>query len=289
MCRSVDDLAVLPARALSGVGPALERRLAEAGVKTVGELEARGPATARALWAGAGGGTPLRPGAAPDPSGGGRVRTGLGKLAPGTRTGPARAGPPPALVGALRLCPRPSFSRRAGGRLRASGNPETSRIEMDSRLRGNDGRGPRAKPPRGPNAEWRRPTRSPPIARSARGFFTLTDSRPGIDAHGVLGTALPGNARVSPANGTARPPPVDAGGTRAFPGRPRPCRAPFPRPPPLRFDRAGFARANRFRGVKRPGGRRAPTFPQGRRRPSLAEAVRGCSERFSAILWRVGK
>ena len=160
---------------------------------------------------------------------------------------------------------------------------------MDSRFRGNDGRGPRAKPPRGPNAEWRRPTRSPPIARSARGFFTLTDSRPGIDAHGVLGTALPGNARVSPANGTARPPPVDAGGTRAFPGRPRPCRAPFPRPPPLRFDRAGFARANRFRGVKRPGGRRAPTFPQGRRRPSLAEAVRGCSERFSAILWRVGR
>ena len=42
------------------------------------------------------------------------------------------------------------------------------------------------------------------------------------------------------------------GETQAFPGRPRPGRAPFPRPPPLRFDRTRFTPANQFRSGKRP-------------------------------------
>lgn len=49
VCRTVDDLRDLPVRALCGIGPALEARLLAAGVRTVGELHARGPATARAL------------------------------------------------------------------------------------------------------------------------------------------------------------------------------------------------------------------------------------------------
>ena len=103
------------------------------------------------------------------------------------------------------------------------------------------------------------------------GTALLTDA-------GVLGTALPGNARVPPAFSSGRSAPVRAGlpraalprtrmgalraragGTRAFPGGP--CQA----------DRAGFARANRFRGVKgscprfRGGRPSAPRPPRSRR------------------------
>ena len=103
------------------------------------------------------------------------------------------------------------------------------------------------------------------------GTAPLTDA-------GVLGTALPGNARVPPARARSAPaslrrlaslrgpartgaerPEENAGGTRAFPGGP--CQA----------DRAGFARANRFRGVKgscprfRGGRPSAPRPPRSRR------------------------
>ena len=92
---------------------------------------------------------------------------------------------------------------------------------------------------------------------STRGHSTLTDSRPDVDAHlsFFLGTARPPDAGVLPANGTARPTPIDAGGTPAFPRHPHLWDAPFPGHPcqvPFRFDRTGFARANRFRSVERP-------------------------------------
>ena len=60
----------------------------------------------------------------------------------------------------------------------------------------------------------------------------------------------PGNACVPPANGTAGPPPTNAGGTPAYPGRA------VPGPPPLRFGRTAFTRANRSRSAKRPRVRR---------------------------------
>ena len=56
-----------------------------------------------------------------------------------------------------------------------------------------------------------------PRSRLARGR-PLRSNRSGA-RRGRPGTARPGNARVPPANGMASPPRIDAGETRAFPGR----------------------------------------------------------------------
>ena len=74
-----------------------------------------------------------------------------------------------------------------------------------------------------------------PCGTGSRGWTPVRSDQsadgPGNGAS--CGYGPPGNARVPPANGTARPPQVDAGETRAFPGGPYPgcpcsCQASFP-------------------------------------------------------------
>ena len=93
------------------------------------------------LRAGAGGGPPLRPGVAARPSGGGRVRAEPRKLAPGTRTGPARARPPPRPPPALvdRHSPRRAGGRRLARRA-AARRPGAARPDVHRDLEGTDPR-----------------------------------------------------------------------------------------------------------------------------------------------------
>ncbi len=53
----------------------------------------------------------------------------------------------------------------------------------------------------------------------SRGLLADFTPRSHLRGHGVLGTARLPDAGVPPANGMARPPPIDAGGTQACPGR----------------------------------------------------------------------
>ena len=93
---------------------------------------------------------------------------------------------------------------------------------------------------------------------------------PDMDTGG-LGTALPGNARVPPPNGTARPTPIDAGGTAASAGRAVPGKGVGvdARPRVGRHGKALPSNAMRARseGLAPAAGRRRPATP---RRPAPA-------------------
>ena len=95
--------------------------------------------------------------------------------------------------------------------------------------------------------------------------------------------------RGRPARTGAKPPEMRmrAGRPRSqdarVPGRPCPCRAPFPRPPPPWFDRTGFTRAPRFRSMMRPCGIGGPCPPS---RPASPGGERALWERSS---WERGR
>ena len=105
--------------------------------------------------------------------------------------------------------------------------------------------------------------RSPGASLPYQGHFTLTGSRPDVDAHRLSWERRVLQTLVSRPHRSAAvlPSHLRAGYKRS---ENAPCRA------TLRFDRTGFARANRFRGVKRPCRRAA----RGRRRAPRRATIR---------------
>ena len=123
------------------------------------------------------------------------------------------------------------------------------------------------------------PRAATPRPPPRQGLFTLTDARPGIDAHRSSrerGASGYGGNRASRPQGGRQD---RHGSMRARHERLED--APFPGPPSLSFDRTGFTRATPFSGMKRACRRRGSGFPA---RALAATAVPNVHDRIRRTL-----